>query len=187
MNRAKFANDLSLQTGDLIGYSGRGALSDFINIVTFGIPRWHLSHLAMVVVEGGVPHVVEALNSEKRVVKRPLAESLNCPAWVYPLSRSLYQHESDRIEHVLNNAVGTTYDVAGAFWSGGLLTRMVGSFLYKECKAQFFCSELVAYAWSEAGLFDTANFSYWSPNSLARRARWRGTVEKPLRLPECAI
>lgn len=180
-------DDLTLQTGDLVGYAGQELLSDFINVVTFGVPRWHLSHIGIVLVEDDVPYVVEALNSAKAVVKRPLIESLSAPAWLYPIYRELYQHEADRIKDILEHSVGTPYDVTGAFWSGGLATRLLGLSLFDESCARFFCSELAAYALSEAGLFVTSNFSSWSPNSLIRRARLRGVLERPIRLPQCDI
>lgn len=185
MTRPKFSADLSIQTGDLVGYSGRGLLSDFINVVTYGVPRWGISHVGMVVVEDDVPYVVEALNSRNEVIKRPLAASLNCPAWLYPVYRKLYSHEAQRISDILNDKVGIPYDIIGAFWSGGVLTRLLGSAHRTECAAQLFCSELAAYAWSEAGLFVTADYSSWSPNALVRRARFRGVIEKPIRLPLC--
>jgi len=38
---------LTVRPGDLIGFSGESFISDFINVVTYGVPRWGISHVGI--------------------------------------------------------------------------------------------------------------------------------------------
>ena len=45
----------TLQDGDIVGFSGKGIVSDAINIGTYGIPRSGLSHVGIIATYRGVP------------------------------------------------------------------------------------------------------------------------------------
>ena len=37
-----------VQPGDILGFSGRGLISDMINVFTYGLPRWSLTHVGII-------------------------------------------------------------------------------------------------------------------------------------------
>lgn len=172
------------QSGDVLGFVGRGWLSAFINLVTFGIPRVSISHVGLIIVEENDVYVVESLLG-KGVVKRPYSESVRGETvYLYPLSRETYAHEDRRIRRVANSIVGVPYSERKAFWAGGFLTHIIGYWTMRENSRGLFCSEAVSLVLSEAGPLSTGSFSSWSPNRLVRHLVRAGICERPVKLPD---
>jgi len=177
----------SVQPGDVIGFSGRSWLSAGINISTFGIPFWGISHVGIV----GYAH--QALPSyslfestgKTGVQSRNFDEAImdyNGRVWLYQLSRPLFLHEMTRLMRRLKGLEGRPYDVPGAVRAGGAIWSLIQAVARGEDLTSLFCSEFVAEVLSYIGIFPTANASRWSPNHLVRKLRRMGIVNPPMRL-----
>lgn len=177
----------SAKPGDVIGFSGHHWASAGINLCTFGLPFWGLSHVG----------IVAKTNDERRglflfdsnhgdgVRCQPLEASVDVyhgKAWIYRLARPLYLHECARLSSHADSCLGLPYDSPGALRSGGLIWAAIQGACRGECLASFFCSEFVAEQLSYVGIFNTTNASRWSPNHLIRTLRRLGIVQKPERL-----
>lgn len=186
-----------IKAGDIIGFSGRYWHSVLINICTFGLPFWSLSHVGIVArARDGRLLLFESTDDStmpceiagKTVVGvqahklEDILKSYNGRVWHYPLYRPLYRHEDRRLTGFLMNLIGRPYDNSGAIRAGGLLFARVMSLLHDEDFGMLFCSELTAAPYSHIGLFSTTNASQWSPNKLMRALRRRNIVYKPRRL-----
>lgn len=193
-------NAYDIKPGDIIGFSGRNWLSAGINVATYGVPLWSLSHVGIVgeVKVGGRLLLFESttLNGDwpclvtgKKIcgTQAHSAEFIvgqyQGGAWHYPFYRKLYTHERVRLNRFLLDSIGTEYDVKGALRAGGLAFAVLEA-LFREQSAQtLFCSEWAAAAHQTIGTLQTANFSRWSPNHLCRYMRRMGLLYKPKRLP----
>lgn len=188
---------MRLKTGDIIGVSGRDLVSDVINVGTFGVPGVGISHVGMVMSEnGGNPLVYESTSAvrpacylQKRQVKGmqchqwDLYRSFAGPKiWVYPLRRKLYHDESVRLERLLNQSLGTPYDLIGAIRSGGFLFRSIEAFLHPEDTSALSCSEAMADFLTKIGIMRTRHVGTWSPNHLCRYLVRHGICAKPQRV-----
>lgn len=178
--------------GDLIAFSGANPTSDFINLVTWGIPRFSASHVGIV----GEYHGQKLLFESTGLTNLPCvitgqriagvqAQYLDTrvasyvgKAWHYPLYRPLYEAEAARLNDFLISKIGTKYDTIGAFRSKFALT----SLLHENDFRELFCSEYAAAALADVGLLQTANSSSWNPNHLFRYCRWKGIIRRPVRL-----
>lgn len=171
-----------LKNGDVIGFSGSHWHSDSINLLTYGVPRWSISHVG--VIAGDTDILWEAISKCGVTVGVPrnVIDVYDGRVWVYPLYRSLYPHESRRLREKLVGAKDVPYDMAGAIRSGGLLFALMESLLWRQDFSSYFCSELVASKLSEIGVFPTTNASRWNPNKYVRRLRREGILRKPVRL-----
>lgn len=182
-----------IKAGDLIGFSTPKLVSDFINVVTGGIPRWNLSHIGIVAqykddlvlfesttLNAKNEHCIIAGKAVQGVQAHALEDVLQRPGriWHYPLSRELYPHESLRLSWFLMHNVGREYDLHGAVQAGGFIPRMAAYFLKGEDLQQLFCSELSAAALSYVGVLPTSNASFYSPNGFIRRCKRNG-ITKP--------
>jgi hypothetical protein len=180
--------------GDVIGFSGRSLLSDVINITTYGIPRWSISHVGIVAAYKGQYLLWESTTLDdtpccilnrfiKGVQAHPLCTITRYKGrvWHYPLVQQLSEEESHYLTEFLLQRLGVPYDEIGAIRSGGAGFSLVESMLRPENLASIFCSELVAAAHRSLGLIDTGNVSRWSPNFLVREERRRGILAKPER------
>ena len=166
--------------GDVIGFLGRGFCSRFINFGTCGIPNWGVSHVAIVGEWEGIPILFESTTQTERpcyitgssikgVQAHPIAqriEEYNGHVWHYPLYRELYNHEATRLRRFLHDALGTPYDLRGAIRSGGIVTNFLEALLRAEDLSSVFCSELMASAFGNLGLYSIANASRWNPNKI---------------------
>jgi hypothetical protein len=190
------------RAGDLVGFSGRGPIGVGINLATWGIPGWGLSHVAIVanhpyfrfpvlfestitattpcIVTGELSRGVQAHHLPSRIADYPGR------VWRYPCRHLLTETQSADLTGYLcgliDNHVG--YDALGAFRSRdtplGFLERLFCR--SNEDLSSLFCSELVAAAWRRIGLWHPRNASRWNPNALARAAiRW-GVCKKPWRV-----
>ncbi len=180
--RQKYALE-ALRAGDVVGFSGQGFVSDAINLGSFGVPRWGLSHIGIIGKYKGERYLFESttLNKGKPcdirgeacsgVQAHYLGDILDRPGkvWQYKLAQKLQKEQSNKLTTNLLEHLGTAYDYFGAARSGGVLLRKVEGFLRPEDLSTFFCSELVALMLDQLGLISVENASAQSPNSLARK------------------
>ncbi len=171
--------DYQFKSGDIIAFSGRNFLSDIINIGTYGIPRWSISHVGIAVREFSF---LEALPVGVRESCLDDIEQYNGRVWIYPLYRKLYKHEEKRLLKLLYDAVGIPYDKLGAGRSAGFLFASIQALFRGQDLSTFFCSELIANKLSEIGIHPVTNASKWNPNRLVRDLRRDRVVCKPIRL-----
>jgi len=196
-----------LQPGDLIGFSDPGPIGFGINLATWGVPGWGLSHVAILAEhpDHNRPLLWESTTLADRpcliAKKRTRGVQAHYPwqriagfdgrVWHYPLKTPLYRdwvpdwpYGSPALTRYVVDALGTKYDTLGALRSRstplGIIRRLLC--VHDENLASLFCSEFVAAAWRAAHIWHTGNASKWSPNSLARAAVRRGVVHKPTRI-----
>lgn len=172
-----------LRAGDIVGFSGKGFVADGINLGSFGIPRWGLSHIGIVAKYRGKLYIFESttLNKGKPcdimgeacsgVQAHYLSDILkrDGKVWRYELIGGLSDEKSQKLTNNLLMHLGIAYDYFGAARSGGVLLRKVEGLLRPEDLSTFFCSELVALMLDELGIIAIENASAQSPNSLGRK------------------
>lgn len=185
-----------LQPGDLIGFSGTAIASHWINLVTYGIPYWGLSHIGIVGENDGQLLIYESCYGDPSpcVIRgerfsgtqaHTLADRLETydgKIWLYRLTSALYDHERVRLARFLSDSLGVPYDMLGAFRAGGVGLSTVESLLRPADLTSLFCSEWCCAALTHIGRFRTDHVSRWSPNRLIRSARRQGIVSWPIRL-----
>ncbi len=183
--------------GDIIGFSGANSTSDFINIVTYGLPRWSISHVGIVAAYPGEVNLIfesttdgvhpcfiqnaYVTGSQAQLIEPRIADYVG-RVWHYPLVKPLRAWESKALTRFLMGGLGKRYDNAGATLAGAKIWSYIQSRLHPESLEALFCSEWVAAAHRFIERFDTPNISSWSPNALIREERRRGILEKPVRL-----
>ena len=187
---------IAIKAGDIVGFSGAARTSDIVNIATYGIPRWSLSHVGIIANYQGQKLLFESTTLDKlpcEITKKQLngvqahkfddvVENYAGRVWVYPLYRPLFESEDRRLSDFVLSLVGRPYDTEGAIRSGGLLFSLVESLFRSEDLHTLFCSELCAKALSEIGLVPTDDAARWSPNHLIRHLRWHEILLKPRRV-----
>lgn len=188
---------LSLKPGDVLGFSGHGWVTDFINVMTGGLPRWGLGHIGIVArykddlvlfesttLNDDRSHCIIAGKGVHGVQAHYLEDAFSRPGkiWLYPLSYHLYADEGLRLSRFLVNQAGLRYDLIGAGRSGGLIPRLLTYVFRREDLEELFCSELVAAAFSNIGVLPTANASTYSPNGFVRRAIRKGLLKPRVRI-----
>ena len=186
-----------LKVGDVIGFSGAYFGSDMINLLTYGVPRWCLSHVGVIGRKASGELVMFESNQNTGTscvitgcevdgvqahTLPAMLDTYKGRVWRYPLYRSLYPHESVRLSKVLRKRIGTPYDWDGAKEAAGLFYSVTQAVIRNQDITSLFCSELVAFALSEIGIFHTSNVSRWSPNKLVRNMRRDGLLDNPVRL-----
>jgi len=186
----------TLNDGDVIGFSGKGIVSDAINIGTYGLPRSGLSHVGIVSNYRGKPYLFEStsLNGEKEcsilhkpisgVQAHPLSDILERPGkvWLYKPAKFPTSLARRRLQLSLLCQLGTPYDYLGAVQSRGLFLKALRFVLRRQEISYLFCSELVALVLTEARIAFFPNASSQSPNSLVRRLVKSGVYSKRQRL-----
>lgn len=191
------AQPSALKAGDVVGFSGTGWLSGIINLGTYGIPWWSVSHVGILAhASDGRLLLFESTSLEDWPCEiygekfsgsqahsfDKVLSTYHGKIWHYPLYRPLYDNEDRRLTEFLMGSLHTPYDMMGAFRSGGVGLSWVES-CFRECDLRaIFCSEWVAAALSYIGIFHTDNASRWNPTRLCRRLRWKELVLKPKRL-----
>jgi hypothetical protein len=187
---------VDLQPGDIIGFSGNGWPSVLINLASYGIPWWSLSHVGIMGEHEGKLLLFESttLNDDSCEVTGQLHKGSQAHSlakklatykgkiWHYPLYRRLFDHERERLNAFLAATIGLPYDAIGAFRAGGLGFSWIESKLREADLHSLFCSEWCAAAHAEIGLFPTDNGSRWNPNLFCRTQRRMGILKKPRRL-----
>lgn len=187
----------SFEPGDIIGFSGANYISDFINVVTYGIPRWSLSHIGIVgdYKDGLVLFESTTLDPDPCLIQGKQVDGAQAHCldsriarydgrvWHYPLYRSLYPAERQRLTEFLTSTVGMPYDKVGAFRAGGIGFSWLESKLHPVTSLNaLFCSEWCAAAHTEVGLFRTDNIGGWSPNYFVRAERRQRILLPPVRM-----
>lgn len=185
-----------LKPGDIVAFLGRGFESALINVCTYGIPFWGISHVGIIgeyknelllfesttlcdipcLIQGKPFKGTQACHLEDRL------QSYGGKVWHYPLHRRLFDFEATRLNRFLFDHVGVPYDREGAMRAGGNLWNWFASFLYGEDLKLLFCSELCTAAYHTIGLIRTDNVSAWSPNRFVRYGRRERILMKPRRL-----
>lgn len=185
----------SLDDGDVIGFSGQGLVADGINLATYGIPRWGLSHIGIISRCHHIQYLFESttLGDTPCDIMGETVDGVQAHAlynlrvrpgkvWKYPLVHRLTGLERKRLQLNLLSHLGTPYDYKGAARSGGYLLRLVESTLRRQDLSQFFCSELVALMLTRINRSTVSNASGQSPNSLIRRLVSNNIVGKRIRI-----
>jgi len=187
----------TIQPGDIVGFSGECFISDLINVATYGVPRWGISHVGIMgeasdgrlllfestTLDGlpceitGAPFSGTQAHSFDAVVK-----AYQGKVWHYPLCRTLYENERQRLTQFLMETIHTPYDEMGAFRSAGIGLSWIESLFREEDLTTIFCSEWCCAAHTAIGLFRTDNVSRWNPNRFVRTERRQGILLKPRRL-----
>jgi hypothetical protein len=192
-----------LAIGDIVGYSGDGCLSDLINVATYGIPRWGISHVGIVgeyTFSGTTKPELLLFESTQSTSDLPCAISgkpfagsqafriaprvseYKGKVWHYPLCRPLYFFEKSRLNSYLLKTLHTPYDEMGAFRSAGIGLSWIESLFREQNLTSIFCSEWVAAAHVAIGLFRSDNVSRWNPNRFVRTERQEHILRKRRRL-----
>lgn len=185
-----------VQPGDIIGFSGNDWLSAIINLGSYGIPWWSISHVGIMgefddrlllfestslevspcEITGQPIHGSQAHDLDARL------ESYRGKVWHYPLYRPLFDHERERLNEFLVSTIGLPYDFIGAFRSGGVGFSWLESQLRDSDLSSIFCSEWCAAGHADIGIFQTDDGAKWSPNHFVRTERRLGILKKPRRL-----
>ncbi|MFA5378854.1 MAG: hypothetical protein WC455_24085 [Dehalococcoidia bacterium] len=197
--------DMDLKDGGILGFSGSHYQSDFINLVTYGIPRYSLSHVGILarknkrskwlVFEANedVPWQCAVTHRKHDGVQAHsldlLLERYPGKMWLYRLNEEyIYKYVGWQgafgisLYYSLVKELGTPYDWMGAKRAGGFFHSAIHALLYKQDTSSLFCSELVAMILNEYGILDTNNVSKWSPNRLMRHLVRKHIYDKAVRL-----
>lgn len=189
-------DSVEILPGDIIGFSGTAWSSAAISLLTYGVPYWSLSHVGIVGEHDGrllffestedYPKPCEVLG---KCINGSQAHDLDTVVadyagrvWHYPLYRPLFTHEKDRLSEFLHATIGLPYDTIGAFRAGGFGFSWLEARLRHQDLSALFCSEWVAAAHAQVGIFATDNVSRWNPSLLVRTERRAGILKKPRRL-----
>jgi hypothetical protein len=190
-----------MNPGDIIAFSGANFVSDFLNVVTYGIPRFSISHVA-IVADYGVAEMRSQLIFESTTINSSPCEirgiatrgaqaqflntrllSYEGVIWHYPLIKSLSEAESETLTGYLVPMLGTPYGEVAAFRSGGLGFSWLEQKIHGPANlSSIFCSEWVAGAHKAVGILATDNIGKWNPNRLIRHERHYGILGSPTRL-----
>lgn len=186
-----------VQPGDIIGFSGDGLISDVINIATYGLPRWGISHVGIMgeasdgrlllfesTTLDGFPCEIagKPFNGAQAHTLETIVEAYRGKVWRYSLYRKLYENERHRLTEFLMRTIGTPYDEMGAFRSGGEGLSWIESLFREQDLTRIFCSEWCCAAHTAIGIFQTDNVSRWNPNRFVRVERRQGILLKPRRM-----
>jgi len=186
-----------IKAGDVVGFSGRSWLSAGINLATYGIPLWGISHVGIMAhADDGQLLIFESTSLDDlpceisgKIFTGTQAHKLDDILRVYkgrvyhyPLYRPLYSAEDERLTQFLMDTIHTPYDMMGAMRSAGVGLSWFESLFRPQDLSTIFCSEWLASALSTIGVFPTSNASRWNPNKLTRYLRWNGVVCRARRL-----
>ncbi|WP_417916256.1 hypothetical protein [Candidatus Electronema sp. JC] len=176
-----------MRPGDVIAFGGKGNSSDIIKFATFS----DVSHVAVILQTKALNdktgrffnEIIESttLNGAAGVRTTRLSDCLNIyegEIWWLPLAERIrpYHFDEEKFYNFLFQQKGKKYDLPQAVKAGiDLLDRLPfsgkdGPTLNKEDFSKFFCSELVAAAFEQAGVTGPVNASEVTPIDLCR---WR--------------
>ena len=197
MFRRRLQDAPTIKAGDVIGFSGDSWISDFINIVTCGLPRYGLSHVGIMgeakdgrlllfesTTLDGLPCEIagQPFNGTQAHCLDTVIQAYRGKVWHYPLYRPLYETEGQRLTQFLMETIHTPYDELGAMRSAGVGLSWIESLFREEDLHKIFCSEWVAAAYSVVGLHATTNASRWNPNRLIRSLKRHDLLIRARRL-----
>jgi hypothetical protein len=193
----KIVHPDDLKAGDVIGFSGNSWISGLINVGTYGLPWWDISHVGIMAhADDGRLLLFESTTLENMPceiagqcfdgtqahVLDKMLPAYNGKVWHYPLYRPLYESEDKRLTEFLMVTIHTPYDEMGAFRSAGVGLSWIESCFREQDLHMIFCSEWVAAGLSNIGIFNTSDSARWNPNHLCRTLRRRELVFKPRRM-----
>lgn len=168
------------QPGDVLAFSGSNAVSDLINLMTYGIPRFSISHVGIVGADG---KTLYESTIETGVHVEPIEPyNYRGKIWHYALRTSLSLAQWTELDAYLRREVGKPYDLRGAMRAGLKVFSLINSRIHAETKESLFCSEYVARGLSLIGRFNTGHTSRWSPNAFIREANRQGLFKSPIRV-----
>lgn len=196
MSESKLKSPIALRAGDILAFSGAGWKSNLINLATFGIPRFSVSHIGIIGEYENELLLFESTTLNDlpcRITGKPIKGSqaqrvgprlsrYRGKVWAYRLYRPLYKHENERLSKFLVDGLGRPYDQVGAFRSGGVAFSWLESKIHAPNLASLFCSEWVAAALANIGVLPTNHPSKWNPNRLIRFLNKHELVQPPRRL-----
>jgi len=186
-----------IKAGDIIGFSGDSWISALVNIATYGLPFWGLSHVGilghaddgrLMLFEStqldGLPCEItdEVFLGTQAHQLEHVVQAYKGKVWHYPVYRPLYASEDERLTDLLMSTIHTPYDELGAFRSAGVGLSWIESLLHRDNLNSIFCSEYCCAAHTCIGIFRTDNVSRWSPNRFVRTERRIGVLRAPERL-----
>lgn len=175
--------------GDLLGFSHCSASGVIVNLGTFGVPFYGLSHVAIVAhhPDTGRPVLFESLESENGpcLIQNAVVTGVQCQpirqriaryrghVWSMPLAEPLNDEESERLTAKATLYIGRQYDYVGAKRSRGL--TLFEKALYRAPDlTSLFCSEYVADLLMTSDRLSPCNVSRMNPNRLYRRMKGEG-------------
>ena len=189
--------DVDVKPGDILGFSSHSLMGLGINLGTWGVPFWGLSHVGIVVRIGGDGPRVLAESTmtcpapceiQSKVVQgvqvHRIADRVRLyrgKVWRYPLARALCPIAERQLWEFTEAYLGASYDAIGAFRSRDTVLGILERHFRPENLMALFCSEFVAAGLRHIGLFPTDKADRWNPNSLCRRLRRIGLYLKPER------
>ena len=165
-----------------------------INIATYGIPLWGISHVGimahasdgrLLIFEStsldNLPCEIshENFTGTQAHLLNDILRVYNGRAWHYPLYRPLYDYEDKRLTEFLMATIHTPYDAMGAFRSAGVGLSWVESLFHPENLHSIFCSEWVAAAYANIGLVPSQRGPLESQSPGKTPARGRGSAGPP--------
>ncbi len=183
--------------GDVLGFSNRGCTGIVINLTTWGIPRWGLSHVALVGrhPDTGEPVLWESLALidrpcliQKKVTTglqvqpiRERVERYNGRVWHYRLTNRLTEDEQDQLAEYCQRFLGTNYDHVAAFRARGLTCLERWVFRPEDLKAMY-CGEWMITAHRYVNRIQGVNASRMNPNRGVRIELKMNVLQQPTRL-----
>lgn len=189
---------MSIEPGDIVGFSSCDATGFWVNIGTLGIPFWSISHVAIAAAHPstGQTLLFESTSKcslhcviRKRMVSgvqahypRARINTYRGKVWHYPLRKRLTTEQSALLTESCVNYLEVGYDAIGAFRSRATPWGWLERHWRPESLQALFCSEYCAAMEREIGVFPTGDVSKWSPNSFCRAMSNRATVKMPGRL-----
>jgi hypothetical protein len=182
-----------MKPGDLIGFSGYDLSGLVINLGTFGIPFYNISHIGIIAEHHNklmlfesttlceLPCLIqgEPVSGAQAHCITSRIDNYNGRTWHYPLSQGLTCDQSYNLTEYLLKDIGKEYDMLGAIRSGGWLFSSIENWFRGQDLNNLFCSEWVASAHHHIDLFRTRSSSRWNPNSYVRETYRRGITNKP--------
>jgi hypothetical protein len=189
--------EVGVKAGDIVGFSGNSWISALINIGTYGVPFWGISHVGVMghAADGrlllfesttleNTPCEIshENFTGTQAHLLDDIVRVYDGKAWLYRLYRPLYEYEDKRLTAFLMEHIHVPYDAMAAFRAAGVGLSWFESLLHEEDLAKMFCSEMVAAAYADVGIMPTANAARWSPNLLVRHLRSHEILLRPRRL-----
>lgn len=187
-----------LLPGDILGFSAADFLGDAINLATWGLPRWSLSHVAIVARDQQTGRMLLWESTQScdlpcyracrrvagvqchRIAER--VEGYLGRVWHYRLACPLSIWEGGRLSLFVDANLSTSYDEIGAFRSREAGFGWIEARLGEENLHALFCSEFVAAGLREACKFGCRSASRWNPNRLVRTLRAADILLEPRRL-----
>lgn len=185
-----------IRPGDIIGFSGYDWISAWINIGTYGIPGWGISHVGIAArwhgetvlfesrMKGNAPCLIQGKLAEgSQVVRLPTRiRDFRGKVFHYPLTRPLTIAKSKVLTEYLVASVGRAYDYYGAARAAGSIISYLESLIHGPDPKYLFCSEWVAMAHHHVDIFRTVHEARWSPNALIHAEREQGAISKAWRI-----